>query len=414
MCCTAPTVQWRVPLHAGYRGCVQGSGPKPSWERVQWSTLHSHRKARRPTPEPGQRWSRGCYGGAYLPTRRRTEQDAKVWQDAVRTSEAMDQADSILTNRQKGRTGTAPWGEQDTLRHDSPYCTVESHAGMTGQCGGPLSRLPHCQQFEELRRAAWEQHLKGMCTSARLFPVAHAVVSHFMDVFDEVDYQVSVVFHGTRYRNFSSIQKRGLVPGGRVDVPVANGSAYGSGVYTAHTTSTPNGYASWDPDGPIVLACLLLHRNTHPCVPLKGVAAQVAQHGGGGASNGGLWTNRQRTHRVTRRRRVARGTSGAMCTWEPVHEPHVSHYSHGVSVVSDEHHLIPVFYVRTEHRRDYGRWSRWNLSHFTVQTIHSVLKSRAKVKARALAERRRLRVEASSPGGSLLTADAADAGADCL
>ena len=54
------------------------------------------------------------------------------------------------------------------------------------------------------------------------------------------------VFHGTSNLSaVASIMSGGFKVGGRsADVPVANGSAYGHGVYTATGPNTPMGYAN--------------------------------------------------------------------------------------------------------------------------------------------------------------------------
>lgn len=61
------------------------------------------------------------------------------------------------------------------------------------------------------------------------------------------DYQLpsQMVFHGTLRSNHSSILQHGLMIGGH-GVPVANGAAYGTGIYTARDMGTSMGYARGD------------------------------------------------------------------------------------------------------------------------------------------------------------------------
>ena len=59
--------------------------------------------------------------------------------------------------------------------------------------------------------------------------------------------QEVVVFHGTSSSNVSKIMLDGFRVGGSDGVPVANGSAYGVGVYTAVGPNTPMNYSRGSP-----------------------------------------------------------------------------------------------------------------------------------------------------------------------
>jgi hypothetical protein len=67
------------------------------------------------------------------------------------------------------------------------------------------------------------------------------------------------IWHGSRQANYDTIMRDGLKVGG-VDagVPVAQGAAYGYGIYSATTPDTPMGYAS---DSQWLLACLAMKGN---------------------------------------------------------------------------------------------------------------------------------------------------------
>ena len=54
----------------------------------------------------------------------------------------------------------------------------------------------------------------------------------------------SLVFHGTNSRNNSSIIANGLVVGGTKGVPIANGKAYGTGIYCSPSLDTTGCYAN--------------------------------------------------------------------------------------------------------------------------------------------------------------------------
>eukprot|EP00470_Lotharella_oceanica_P013838 CAMPEP_0170197540 /NCGR_PEP_ID=MMETSP0040_2-20121228/66624_1 /TAXON_ID=641309 /ORGANISM="Lotharella oceanica, Strain CCMP622" /LENGTH=517 /DNA_ID=CAMNT_0010447233 /DNA_START=66 /DNA_END=1618 /DNA_ORIENTATION=- len=66
------------------------------------------------------------------------------------------------------------------------------------------------------------------------------------------------VFHGTDLGNVSSIMRGGFKIGGRDDVKVANGSSYGTGVYSSHTPTAPLKYGKGKC---VILAKALIGRN---------------------------------------------------------------------------------------------------------------------------------------------------------
>jgi len=67
----------------------------------------------------------------------------------------------------------------------------------------------------------------------------------------------TVVYHGTRVSNIPSIVRKGLlVPGFKSGIPVANGSAYGVGIYTSTDVSVSLSYVR---DGSKVLICAILN-----------------------------------------------------------------------------------------------------------------------------------------------------------
>jgi hypothetical protein len=86
-------------------------------------------------------------------------------------------------------------------------------------------------------------------TGIRLAPIGQEARSRFMACMQRLrpsESEIPLVFHGTRVTNMDSICARGLlVPDpAKNGVAVANGSAYGVGVYTATAASYSASYAS--------------------------------------------------------------------------------------------------------------------------------------------------------------------------
>ncbi len=148
------------------------------------------------------------------------------------------------------------WGPDDYLDHRGPYCDRKEGGGVD-ECNCDVSQQPlRSQDFETLRADAWKS-LAKQGWGARLFPVDDHVVQQFMA---HSAPRVSIVYHGTSIHNFRSIAMKGLLAGG-TDIPVANGTAYGNGVYTGHSPEVSLGYSRGTP---IVLACLLWHDTKAP------------------------------------------------------------------------------------------------------------------------------------------------------
>ena len=61
-----------------------------------------------------------------------------------------------------------------------------------------------------------------------------------------VAFPTSLVWHGTREANFKSIGAKGLLVPGQSGVKVVNGSAYGTGIYTASSPQVPITYTKGD------------------------------------------------------------------------------------------------------------------------------------------------------------------------
>ena len=82
--------------------------------------------------------------------------------------------------------------------------------------------------------------------SALPLTVSGAVASTFLKEVKGHNLEPTLVFHGTPRANHAGILRQGLVPGGTRGVRVANGSAYGQGIYLGRTLSTSHCYARGD------------------------------------------------------------------------------------------------------------------------------------------------------------------------
>jgi hypothetical protein len=111
------------------------------------------------------------------------------------------------------------------------------HRGEAAPCmTSTLHRL-----FSELASAGEE--LFGPSASYELAPLAGGVLERFARRAAHLSASPSLAFHGTPSANIPSILERGLlVPGNGNDVRVANGSAYGVGIYTAQQPGASLGY----------------------------------------------------------------------------------------------------------------------------------------------------------------------------
>jgi len=117
----------------------------------------------------------------------------------------------------------------------------------------------NARSFDEFRRSFYLRHraaLEGALgtgygrrvTGIRLAPIASCASGRFMNRLSQLqpsECEVALAFHGIRLQHMQSICDRGLlVPNRDNGVAVANGSAYGVGIYTAREASVSVHYAS--------------------------------------------------------------------------------------------------------------------------------------------------------------------------
>jgi hypothetical protein len=116
-------------------------------------------------------------------------------------------------------------------------------AALCGQCAQDRPSQPESEEvlFERVREdfrrryAAELSYAFGTGAMISPAPISASVRSQLMQRYSsESPAQLVLGYHGTRRENYPSIFARGLlIPGKGNGVPVANGSAYGRGIYTA-------------------------------------------------------------------------------------------------------------------------------------------------------------------------------------
>lgn len=101
-----------------------------------------------------------------------------------------------------------------------------------------------CRNFEAFRRSFFERHEADIraisdLDEIRWAPVNSAVQQRFLKRAAKASNKVQLAFHGTALANMQDILKTGLrVPGAASGVRVANGSAFGVGIYTSQHAMT--------------------------------------------------------------------------------------------------------------------------------------------------------------------------------
>lgn len=119
---------------------------------------------------------------------------------------------------------------------------------VKGSCSGQTNMAT---KFFNNSRAKVAREFRNRIKAASIVPLQSNVFQSFQSArfHRKCDSTIGVTFHGTCSRNVRSIEKNGLVVGGKnnLGVKIMNGKAYGLGIYTDMIGNTANGYA-WAAD----------------------------------------------------------------------------------------------------------------------------------------------------------------------